>query len=132
MDFSTQTSYNSICSICFSIDADENLVESEYEDDDDNANGTTAQRKSDGHNENATRISWLLQVALESLGVTVSSYIVRIRLFSTSILFCRTKQILHAFSFEFHLDADQFGRIGAGATSKPTDYFDDGTALHLD
>lgn len=53
----------------FRIDADENLVESEYEDDDDEIN--TIQQ-----DEPATRISWLLQIALESLGVTVSSYVV--------------------------------------------------------
>lgn len=65
----------------FSIDADENLVESEYEDEDEDGNdGTAVQRKTDSGNQNATRISWLLQIALENLGVTVSSYIVRIRI----------------------------------------------------
>lgn len=44
-------------------------MESEYEDDDDEIN--TIQK-----DEPATRISWLLQIALESLGVTVSSYVV--------------------------------------------------------
>lgn len=51
-----------------SIDADENLVESEYEDDDEIDEKQTT--------EPATKISWLLQIALENLGVTVSSYIV--------------------------------------------------------
>lgn len=52
----------------FRIDADENLVESEYEDEDE----IEEKQKT----EPATKISWLLQIALESLGVTVSSYIV--------------------------------------------------------
>lgn len=65
----------------FSIDADENLVESEYEDEDEDGNdGTAVQRETESGNQNATRISWLLQIALENLGVTVSSYIVRIRI----------------------------------------------------
>lgn len=50
------------------IDADENLVESEYEDDDE---------INEVHKTEATtKISWLLQIALENLGVTVRSYIV--------------------------------------------------------
>lgn len=52
----------------FRIDADENLVESEYEDED--------EIDEKQNTEPATKISWLLQIALESLGVTVSSYIV--------------------------------------------------------
>lgn len=62
----------------FSIDVDENLVESEYEDDDDDADGTATQRRTDNDGGKASKISWLLQIALENLGVTVSSYIVRI------------------------------------------------------
>lgn len=64
----------------FSIDAGENLVESEYEDDDE-ADGAATQRNTDKDGENTTRISWLLQIALENLGVTVSTYIVRIHIF---------------------------------------------------
>lgn len=62
-----------------SIDADENLVESEYEDDDDKDDRNAVHQKTE--NEPTTRISWLLQIALENLGVTVSSYIVRVRIF---------------------------------------------------
>lgn len=54
--------------IDYSIEADENLVESEYEDDEE-INVTQK-------NEPETKISWLLQNALENLGVTVSSYVV--------------------------------------------------------
>lgn len=52
----------------YRIDADENLVDSEYEEDDEIGE--------EEKNEPATRISWLLQIALENLGVTVTSYIV--------------------------------------------------------
>lgn len=52
----------------YRIDANENLAESEYEDEDEIAEIQNT--------EPATKISWLLQIALENLGVTVCSYIV--------------------------------------------------------
>lgn len=55
-------------------------MESEYEDEDE---------MTDHHTNNvpATKISWLLQIVLENLGVTVSSYIVRFQFLFYRIIF---------------------------------------------
>lgn len=103
-------------------------MESEYEDDDE----IVEQQK----HEPVTKISWLLQIALENLGVTVSSYIVslsskprhrlmyKILRFPSNInlfFFCRTQTETKAIC-----------DISSGAPSKPSNYLNDCTALQMD
>lgn len=59
--------------LIFSIDAEE--AESEYEDDDD-ALDNKQMDQSAAVVPSMPKMSWLLQIALENLGVTVCSYIV--------------------------------------------------------
>lgn len=84
--------YKQICNLIFqsshSIDADENLVESEYEEDDVN-DGSAAQRKTKDADAFGTKISWLLQISLENLGVIVSSYVVSICYFLCFVFDCQ-------------------------------------------
>lgn len=54
------------------IETEEDFVDSEYEEDDEATNKTDAKQQSN----NTPKISWLLQIALENLGVTVCDYIV--------------------------------------------------------
>lgn len=54
------------------IDAEEDQIDSEYEDDDELCEHLNAVQV----NESTMKISWLLQIALETLGVTVNPYTV--------------------------------------------------------
>lgn len=64
----------------YSIDAEENEAEIEYENDDEIAQSEQddqmagAQQKAEARS--MPKMSWLLQIALENLGVTVCNYIV--------------------------------------------------------
>lgn len=89
------------------------------------------QRNTEADEERGTKISWLLQIVLENLGVTVSSYIVSncFSLFQLIRLFLSSFNSLHLIG---NLDAKPFGSVGSSASSKFTDYIDDCTALCLD
>lgn len=58
----------------YRIDAEENEAESEYEDDDNDLDDK--QIDSTAVVQSMPKMSWLLQIALENLGVTVCNYIV--------------------------------------------------------
>lgn len=107
------------------IDADENLADSEYEDEDE----LSAETKT----EPATRISWLLQIALESLGVAVSSYIV-----SDSVEcvyfspFYLQKFLIKRNVVNFISANQSICGIGSSSASKPANHSNNGTSLHVD
>lgn len=62
-----------------SIDAEENEADSEYEEDDEALGGKNAEQTVAETVQSLPKMSWLLQIALENLGVTVCNYIVSAR-----------------------------------------------------
>lgn len=108
------------------IDAKEDLIDSEYEDDDDadveQLNNPNKVEKA----ESTTKISWLLQVALENLGVTVTSYIVSLN-FSAQVKIQRNLKI-----FFRPIETKSISCISSSTTSMLTNNINDGTTSHLD
>lgn len=83
-------------SFVYRIDTKEDLADSEYEDDGDADVKQLNDPNEVEKTESTTRISWLLQVALENLGVTVTSYIVSLNL-------CLKSKSMKFEDFFFHI-----------------------------
>lgn len=108
---------------CFSIGADENEVESECEDDGETSIAEVIQSES---HSTPQSMSWLLQTALENLGVTVCNYIV-----SSSSSEYFQKNFL-TISVSFTTETKPSIAVGAGASSKFANHSDDGVPFRLD
>lgn len=86
------------------IDAEENQIDSEYEEDDEEL---SEQLNAVQVNERSPKISWLLQIALETLGVTVNPYTVCHQLIQFSVF-----SKMFAFFTRNHVNRPAFSSYG--------------------